>query len=1134
MLRQERTSFQPQLSLPQPRFVTLFVLLILAVVPQTQTVARQTDDEKAFDLQAIAANAQNAKDYEVARKKWQQLIDTYPKSQAARSAWYHLGNCSYNLEDYGSAIPAFKKALPNLRADESTAIPDVLLALGYSRIREGERLAKSDPDESSSQFTTAANDLNTILLNHKDSPLAGSAAFQRGKALEALGQLDRAKLAYETSSEIKDNEFRVNAMFALGRLSLGNNDFDSAARWYDRIRTVADKENGHALLNSTNLNYADSLMNLGMKRLNNGEVAEANTKFREAKTILTEVTDKQDFDGRDSAIFMDASCSMYLGDDAGAAQQFETVAQLSDSDLSERALVLAGSSWLSAGEEQRGTQTLNKSIQSTSSFAVDAVHEMALWQIKAGKSKDAFELTDKWSSKLDGHPLAVDVLLDRANASRNVPELADRSAQLYAEIAAKFPKHKLAPGCLYQAAYSNYDSEKFDDAIAQAKEFEASYAGDELLAGIREVKGDSLLMKGQHREAEAVFRNLATDFQDEKADLSNWITRAGFASYLQGNFDETIQWLESQDASITVPKNKAEALFWIGSSQFQKQEYKTAAQKLQQSLDIDQSWSRTPEVMLALDNAQLKLSQFDEAEKTAATMLERFPEDPDGNVSRAVYAVGDESMDVKQFERAIRNFDLVSERFPKSDLAPFALYRSAYAALENKQGEQASTRFAKFLKTYPDHELAQQATLGRTNALRMSGNSAESINELKMLVEKASDDETRRKANYQLGLAYVENSDWPEAVSTFKPMSESQSPATENADKVWYELAWAQRENGQVDESLTSFAKLIENHPNSSSAPEAHFLLASKAYSDKKYDDAIEQYGKADQDTARAEIREKARYKLGWCYYKKGDFEEAGKLFTKQVDDFPKGKLIADGRYMVAQSAWRANDYQQAFEAYTVAKPVIETASRTDPRLKKYASPTLLNGARAGNKTNNFQQAAEMAKALADMPGITPDLKQQASLELGMAEMALGDNKDASIALAVASANDGETGAHAKSLLGDILFKQATEAAKKGDNELSKQKFDQAIESYGEVYYGYGGSLAPAEVKSWQAYASYEAARCYMVQINEAANVDKLILIGKAIDRYEYLKNRFPDHKLAPEAKKQITKLTAIKEKFAP
>ena len=112
---------------------------------------------------------------------------------------------------------------------------------------------------------------------------------------------------------------------------------------------------------------------------------------------------------------------------------------------------------LKAGQEQQGIGTLDKSINSTSSFAVDAVHEKALWLIGNDRSQEAFELTDLWAPKLGQHPLAVDVLLDRANASRNVPELADRSAELYGEIATQYPKHKLAPGSLYQAAYSSYD-----------------------------------------------------------------------------------------------------------------------------------------------------------------------------------------------------------------------------------------------------------------------------------------------------------------------------------------------------------------------------------------------------------------------------------------------------------------------------------------------------------------------------------------------------------------------------------------------------------------------------------------------------------------------------------------------------
>ncbi|QEG20327.1 tetratricopeptide repeat protein [Mariniblastus fucicola] len=1129
MVRQQTLSLNGVLN-----FALLTGWMLLAGLVASPLVAQESKtDKKAYDLEQTAANAQNEKDYEFARKLWQEILDTYPESKASRKAWYNLGNCCYNLEDYGSAILAFKKALPIMQEDESPAIPEMLLALGYSRIMEGRRLAESDPDESSSQYTTAANDLNTVLLNHSDSPQAGAAAHYRGKAFEELGQNDDAKTAYEQSVEIQDNDLRIESMYALGRLSLKENEFEDAGRWYDRIRTVVDKEKGHPLLNDTNLNYAESLINFGIQQLKKDDIEVANKKFRDAKAILAEVIADEHYDARDDAIFLDASCSMYLGDDAKAAELFESVSQIKSSELREKALVLAGSSWLKAGDKDRGTAALKSAINSTSSFAVDAVHELALWLIDAGRSQEAFDLTEEWSTKIKGHPLEVDVLLDRANASRGVPELASLSSNLYADIASKYPSHPLAPKCLYWSAFSNYESNDYNKAIDQAKAFEEDYPGDELLAGMWEVLGDSLLMKGQHREAEAVFRNLATDFQGNKKDLSWWITRAGFASYLQGNFDETIQWLEKQDASITLPQHKAESLHWIGSSHFQNGQYEEAAEKLQQSLDIDRKWNRTPEVMLALVNAQLKLSKFDEAEQTATTMIEAFPKNPNDIVGRALYAVGDESLEVKQYDRAIRNFDLLATKFVDSELTPFAIYRAGYAAVENDDGEDAAKRFADFLEKYPKHELTQNATLGRTNALRMSGNTEESIAGLKQLVETATGEETIRKATYQLGLAYVDSGDWPNAVATFSSMTDALTADTPDADKVWYELAWAQRENGEPDDSLVSFAKLVEVYPTSTFAPEAHFLLGSQAYNEKDFDTAIEHYTAAGSDSARDEIREKSRYKLGWCHYKKEDFDAAGAQFKKQAEEFPNGKLYADGRYMIAQCAWRSNDFDEAFEAYTVAKPVIEEYSQLDERVKKYTSPTLLNGARAGNKTKNFVQAAEMAQALIEMPDVTESVKQEAQLEFGIAKVAIGELDAASGPLDDASLADGETGAHAKALLGDIFFKQAVDAAKAGDTITSKQRFNEAIEAYGNVYYGYGGSLAPAEVKSWQAYASYEAARCYMVQINEAKSVDKVILVGKAIDRYQYLVTRFPEHALAAEANKQISKLNALKEKFA-
>ena len=1044
----------------------------------------------------------------------------------------NLARCHYLLKDYDSAVLAYKEALPVLREDDPSLVAELLLGLGYSRIQVAWRVADSDPEEASSQFTTAANDLNTILVSYKDSPNAYAAAFHRGQAFEGLGQFDNAKASFQQSLDFKKDDLKVEAMFALGRLSFDENEFEDASLWYDRVRTVIGDED-HRLLNQANLFYGEVMINIGLQRLDDNDPEASNKKFRKAKELLAEASKDKSTDFYDDALFLQASCSKYLDEHVQAAELFESVANLENSEQKEKALVLAGTSWLLAGKETKGNQLLQRAMDSESSIAIEAVHEKAVWLISAGRNQEAFDLTEKWIPQLKDHPLEVDVLLDRANASINVPQLADRSGALYAQIASAFPNHPKAPRSLFWSAVSDYSLKDYDSAIEKADTFATTYAGDDFLPDMREVRGDSLLMQKKYGDAETAFRNLATDFQSDTGSLSRWITRAGFASFLQGNFDETIEWFEGKDALITEARYKAEALHWIGSSHLKKEQFDEAVEKLQQSLDIDREWDRTPEVMFSLCRAQLKQSDFEGAEKTASSMLESFPGDPEANVTNALYEVGDAALEAKDYQRATRNFDLISSRFDKSELAPWAIYRAAFAAVESRNSEEASKRFADFLDKYPNHELAQNAILGRTNALRMSGNTDESIAALKTLLADADNETTREKASYELGLAYVDAKDWENAVGTFTSMTESLKADNPISDKVWYELAWAQRENGDADGSLKSFASLIKNHPNSSSAPEAHFMLGSKVYDDKQYDEAIDHFTQADSEIARDEIREKAKYKLGWCYYRKGNFSIAEQHFTKQAEDFPEGTLYANSRYMIAQCAYRADNFEKAFQAYTVAKPAIEKSGLADERVKELTQPTLLNGARSGNKIEKFKGAAEMAQALIAIPELDETVKQEALLELGMAQNAMGEAGSAMNSLLLASENDGETGAHATSIVGDMLFKQAVDAAKANDTALSKKKFAEAIEKYNEVYFGYSARLAPPAVKQWQAYATYESARCYMVQINDAANVDKVILIGKAIDQYQKLVDRFPECKQAAEAEKQLKKLKALKENIS-
>ena len=62
-------------------------------------------------------------------------------------------------------------------------------------------------------------------------------------------------------------------------------------------------------------------------------------------------------------------------------------------------------------------------------------------------------------------------------------------------------------------------------------------------------------------------------------------------------------------------------------------------------------------------------------------------------------------------------------------------------------------------------------------------------------------------------------------------------------------------------------------------------------------------------------------------------------------------------------------------------------------------------------------------------------------------------------------------------MIGDLFFKQ--------------KNFAEAITEFKLVYYGFGGTQAANDVRPWQAYALYEAARCNFVQVDGATAESK-------------------------------------------
>ena len=718
-------------------------------------------------------------------------------------------------------------------------------------------------------------------------------------------------------------------------------------------------------------------------------------------------------------------------------------------------------------------------------------------------------LANSWVEKTPADdPMLVSLKLDRADAAYMITDQRPQSSALYLEIADNHPEHALAPTALYNAAFAMLETGNFEEAIKLADRFQAKYATSDYLADTLEVKADASLLADAPQTAESVFRGL---IQENPANpkVAVWNVRVGLALYMQKKYQDTIDWLNPLTEHMTDKAQLAESLHWIGASYFNLDQDREAIPVLEKSFNTDPSWRRADETLLTLSRAQQRAGKIAEAEQTTQILVDKFPKST--AVAQAIFRVGEIAFANGDFDTAYTRYQTLIEDHPQSEFVPHAMYGAAWSLLEKKEFEQSIALFDRLIKEFPQHDRATQAKVGRGVSRRLSGDAAGAMADLESFLQTGPQGQAEIDALYELGLAQVALKKWPEVATSFEMLLEK-APDSKMADRFHYELAWAQQSNDNEAKALQHFAVIATDFADSPLAPEANFHIGNDAYDRQQFDDAIQAYTRCVNSATSDNLREKAAYKNAWCYYKQKNYDEALKYFQQQVQNFPDGELHADGLLMISDSLYRLEKHELAFEAYRVAKPAIEASKTVEARVRWQA---LLHGGQSANKTKRFSEALEFVKPIVESEVTEDALKRDAYLEIGNAYRGMGEDDAALNAWEKAAIDTGETGAEARCMMGELLFGQ--------------KKFDDAINAFKLVFYGYGGTQSTDEIKPWQALAVFEAAQCSYVQIKGETNPQlRSKLIADATKHFQYLVDNYPQDKLAAEASKRLATLKEL------
>ncbi len=1074
---------------------TLVFAVIAAILFSGQALAQEKSSPQALRVFKDAANYQNKELFELAAEEWTRFLKQYPTDPLVVKARHYRGVCYVQLNRLDEAIVEFQQILKARRPFELAEETRLQLAWAYYTQGQGSEGKGGKP----AAYPAAARAFKELREKFPQGRHADRALFFEAESNYLGGQKTAAIPLYQKLlSDFPKSNYRAEAGYALGAAYDDLGKFAQARAEYDRFLAAFPQ---HELVAEVRLRKAESLLQL--------------KDFAAAAKVFEGVASLPGFESADYALYRQAYCVAQTGDLKSAAALYAKLpTAFPQSKYRTEAPMQAGRCYYNSEQYKEAVSWFSYVIKSKFPDAGEAAHWVNQIYLKQSQPAKAIRLTDAMLARLGDDAYVVALKLDRAEALLKIPGKESEAAAAFAKVAAEHANHALAPQALYDAAFTFLELRQFDKAIVQADIFLKKYGADPLAADVRRVGAECSLQAGKLADAEKLFRELIASSPNHP-DLPSWMLRLGHSLLLQGQDQACQAYLQSQFKHFTTPRQIAEARYLQGAAQFHLEQYEQAGASLQASLAASADWPQAEEAWLLLSQSWRKRGRAPESIAAAIAAAKHVLDDfPQPRLrAEALYRMGEAYYSAQQFPQALAQYQQVLDAHgggnnaADSPFAVYALYGKGWTLLKQSQFAPAAAALTTLLETHPEHELALDAHFARAMCRRQLGEHKAAIEDCTAYLNAPGELLYRFDALYERGLAEAGLKDFKRAAATFSQVLAEQ-PQYANADKVLYELAWAQKSSGQDAAALKTFTQLASKHASSPLAAEAAFYVGEDHYTHARYADALQSYAAAKKLAKEPTLQEQIGYKTGWAYFKLGQFDQAQREFEQQAKSQPQGALAREGRFMRAECLFKRKDYAAAYGGFQQT----QQAAPVNPTVDMLA---LLHGGQSAAQLKRWREGIAMLEQIGAKFPDSPYLPE-ALYEQGWAWQNLKDDKQALQRYEqAAQISREEPGARARFMMGEIYF--------------SQKDYPAAIKQFQRVMYGFGGADALASVKNWQAKSSYEAGRCLEVQIRTAKNPKKAKLLAEARKFYTYVAEKHPRNALAATAQSRLKELAKLR-----
>jgi TolA-binding protein len=556
--------------------------------------------------------------------------------------------------------------------------------------------------------------------------------------------------------------------------------------------------------------------------------------------------------------------------------------------------------------------------------AAEALFKLGNCEERLGRLEEAHQAYAGLLARYPGDGLWPEASLSLASVllAQGQPALALQETREFLEA---YPSHALASKAFYLQGESLYSLDHFEEAgQAYAKAEQAGFGQAQYLAyarawclfrlaGLPSRSGGEDQGPVLYRRASALFAS-ALALDPDSALASSCLFQQGESEFKLGHFKEAAKlyrrlWDEHASSGL-VPQARY-ALAWCA---FSSQDYGTAVEAF---YGFSKDYAGQPLAAWAKYMTGVcltRLGKFEGAEAAYQRTLQDYPSSD--VVDHVVYGLAWLAAARKDYGAAVRQYAFFLTKFPKSPLAPSALFLQGDSQYRLERFAAAHDSYAMMASRFPDDPLAQRALFLAASSTLAQADYEAADQEFRAFAERypkgALADQARvRQGDCAFGLGKLD-----EAAKVYLEVLSwsGLSPALPGALDG---LGWVDFSRGNWEGAYRRWARVQQEFSSSPEAGEAGLHAGDCLYNLGRYGEALGFYRRVSRAHAGSDLEPRARLQAGWALYRLKEFDQARAEWRSVLDSSLAGPgQAAEALYWMSWALFRKGQFGQAADSF--------------------------------------------------------------------------------------------------------------------------------------------------------------------------------------------------------------------------